>query len=995
MQTTGRTRLAAIAVALLLWTVSATAAVAAAPAAPRHARTVPGVVLVGYQPGTPATERSAARRSVHAEAARALSPLARSSERLTLPRGTSVDAAIAALRRDPNVRFAEPDYVLSTDAISNEPLVTGGNVWGMLSGTSSPSNVYGTGAMDAWANGFAGSRQVVVGVVDEGIQIDHPDLAANIWTNPWEVAGNGVDDDGNGYVDDIHGWDFLHDDNSVYDGPTVDGHGTHVAGTIGGVGGNGFGVAGVNWAVSLISAKFLEGNGDTADAIRALDYLTDLKARHGLNIVATNNSWGGGEFSQALLDAINRGGDRGILFVAAAGNAGADDDGLEPFYPAASACTRRFDTGAPRGWDCILSVAAIDEAGALADFSNFGSTTVDLGAPGTNIVSTYPPSSYASSDGTSMATPLVSGALALLVSCTASLPVPLTASQLRGDLLATGAATPSLAGKTVTGRRLDIAALTAAHCDTSGPPTSFLIAPSGVGVGTTFTETAWFDRAVTGVAANDFSVGGTSAGWGVGGVSGSGMGPYTVTLDSGAPTDGTVLLTLLANRVVDAGDGTTTGPPGATPAPVVRIDRIGPTATIAAPHSPTKNSVLTETIAFNEPVTGLAKGDFSLSGTATGCAIGDPVSLTSSTYAVQVGGCSEGTVTLTLAAGGVADLSSNSGPSAAVSSSAVTVDRTPATAILTAPTSPSHASTLTWGLSFSEPISSLSAIDFTRTGTATGCVVATPAKVGTTTYTVAVSGCGSGTVTLGLKAQGVLDAAANPSPAVAVGGGTVTVDRSAPTTTTPLLAPRVATAVGSTIPLRLSWAGSDVGTGIVRYEVGRSINGGAWTTFAASLTTPNTTMALSSGATIRLRVRAVDAAGNVGAWATGPTIAASLVQQTSSSVHYSGAWGTSTSSLFSGGSVRRSSTNGASATFTFTGRAIALVTTRAVTRGKVKVYVDGVFVTHVDPTASPTMYRGIAWQMTWSSSRTRTVKLVVEGTVGRPRFDLDGFAVLR
>ena len=145
-----------------------------------------------------------------------------------------------------------------------------------------------------------------------------------------------------------------------------------MAGTIGAVGGNGTGVVGVNWNVTLISAKFLEGTGDTADAIRAIDYLTDLKVRHGLNIVASNNSWGGGGSSQALTDAINRGGDQGILFVAAAGNDGVSDDGGGAFYPAAGKCDRHYPSGASRGWDCIVSVAAITKTGALASYSNFG-----------------------------------------------------------------------------------------------------------------------------------------------------------------------------------------------------------------------------------------------------------------------------------------------------------------------------------------------------------------------------------------------------------------------------------------------------------------------------------------------------------------------------------------------------------------------------------------------------------------------------------------------
>jgi len=1002
VQTAGRSRPAAplhvarsalVVVALLIWNVVAAVPAASAAAPPPHgkAKTVPGVVLVGYQPGTPLSDRSAARRSVHAARARALSPLARSAERIDLPKGTSVDAAIAALRRDPNVRFAEPDYVLRTDAVSNDPGVTGGNLWGMESGTSSPSNAFGTGAMDAWAAGHTGSRDVVVGVVDEGIQIDHPDLAANIWTNPWEVV-NGIDDDGNGYVDDIHGWDFLHDDNTVYDGPTLDGHGTHVAGTIGGVGGNAVGVAGVNWAVSLISAKFLEGTGDTADAIRALDYLTDLKVRHNLNIVATNNSWGGGEFSQALLDAINRGGDQGILFVAAAGNDGADDDGLTPFYPAASACTQHFPSNAPRGWDCIVSVAAIDDHGHLASFSNYGSTTVDLGAPGEGIVSTYTPASYAIADGTSMAAPHVTGALALLADCNGAL-LP---SQLRADVLATGASTASLGGKTVTGKRLDIEALTAAHCDASGPPEALLIAPAPPVLGSSFAETVWFDRSVIGLASIDFNVTGTSAGWGVSGVTGSGKGPYTVTLQSGGPTDGTVILTLLPNRVIDAGNVTNLGPAAATSGPAVQIDKTAPQATIATPHSPTKSTTVTETVAFNESVTGFTASDLSRSGTATGCVIGSPSAVTSASYVVQITGCGEGTLQLTLAAGSVTDSSSNPGPAVAMSSAVLTIDRTPATAVLTPPSTPNHGPTLNWSLGFSEPVTALTAADFTRTGTATGCAVGAPVSTGATTFSVPVSGCGSGTVTLGLEGQSALDLASNLSPTAAVAGGSVLVDRNIPTTTVPGLSLlRPGATAGSKVPVRIRWTGADVGTGIVRYELSRSTNGGAWVTLTSTLKTPSGTVLATSGSTVRFRVRAVDAAGNVGSWATGPTIAVSLVQQTSRAVHYSGSWATSSSSSYSGGSVRRATTRGASASFTFTGRGIGLVSTLASTRGTVRIYLDGKYVTRVDLRASPTVYRAIVWQTTWSSSHTHTIRLIVDGTAGRPRIDLDAFVVLR
>ena len=370
---------------------------------------VPGAVLIQYRDGTTEAQQDAARGRANAqreEKIRAQGTGAARLELAGLPAGADVQAAIAALRNDPNVEFAEPNWIYTHGASSNDPYYTDGSLWGMYGDASSPANGYGSQAAEAWAAGRTGSKGVYVGVIDEGIQFTHPDLDANIWTNPFDPA-DGVDNDRNGYVDDIHGWDFANGDNSIYDGGargSLDKHGTHVSGTIGGEGGNGLGVAGVNWDVTLISGKFLgRRGGTTANAIKAVDYFTDLKTRHGLNIVATSNSWGGGGFSQALLDAINRGGDAGILFIAAAGNGGSDGVGdnndTTANYPSNYQCTSNNKT-----WDCVIAVAAIKSDGTLASFSNYGSQTVDLGAPGVGVWSTTAYNTYSSYSGTSMAT---------------------------------------------------------------------------------------------------------------------------------------------------------------------------------------------------------------------------------------------------------------------------------------------------------------------------------------------------------------------------------------------------------------------------------------------------------------------------------------------------------------------------------------------------------------------------------------------------------------
>lgn len=342
------------------------------------------------------------------------------------------------------IEIAEPNYIYNHFATSNDTYFTNGSLWGMGAG----GNQFGSQAAAAWANNHTGSNTVYVGIIDEGYMYTHADLAANAGTNPGETAGNGVDDDGNGLVDDVYGWDFAGNNNSVFDG-TGDDHGTHVAGTIGGVGGNGAGVAGVCWDVKLLNAKFLGSTGGTtANAIKAVDYFTNLKTRpnNPVNIVATNNSWGGGGFSQALKDAIDRANAAGILFIAAAGNSATNND-VTASYPS------NYTS------DNIIAVASITSTGALSSFSQYGATTVDIGAPGSGIWSTVPggrknsfTSLYASYNGTSMATPHVTGAAALYKASNPSA----TAAQIKAAILNSATPTASLAGKCVTGGRLNV-----------------------------------------------------------------------------------------------------------------------------------------------------------------------------------------------------------------------------------------------------------------------------------------------------------------------------------------------------------------------------------------------------------------------------------------------------------------------------------------------------------------------------------------------------------
>lgn len=415
-----------------------------------RAQYVPNELIVQYKNGS--TENDF--RMVRGRLAAAKGDLLRNgAARLEIVRFTKkvgMADAIRLLEADPAVEFAEPNWIYTHDAASNDTYYTNGSLWGMYGDGTAPANAFGSQAGEAWANGKTDCSEVFVGIIDEGYMYAHADLAANAGKNPGEIEGNNIDDDGNGYIDDVYGWDFAGKNNSVFDG-VADDHGTHVAGTIGGVGGNGTGVAGVCWKVKLLSAKFLGVIGGTAaNAIRAVDYFTDLKTRHGINLVATSNSWGGGGFSQALLNAIERAKAADILFIAAAGNDAFNCDSNSRCFPAEYASSN------------IISVASLDSNGVMSSFSNYGATTVDIGAPGRGIWSAIPKrqglfgnkviSSYASYSGTSMATPHVSGAAALYKAYHPAA----TAVEIKAAILGSAVPTPSLQGKVLSNGRLDV-----------------------------------------------------------------------------------------------------------------------------------------------------------------------------------------------------------------------------------------------------------------------------------------------------------------------------------------------------------------------------------------------------------------------------------------------------------------------------------------------------------------------------------------------------------
>jgi subtilisin family serine protease len=391
------------------------------------------------------------------------------------------------------VSYVEPDFVIAPAAIPNDPSF--GSLWGLHnSGQSGGVVDADIDAPEAWDT-TTGSRSVVIAVIDTGVDYTHRDLAANAWRNPGEIAGDGLDNDGNGFADDVFGWDFANRDANPMDD---NGHGTHVAGTIGAVGGNGTGVVGVNWQVSIMALKFLSGtgSGSTSGAIGAINYATRMRRDFGVNVVATNNPWGGGGFSASLRDAIEAGGRAGILFVAAAGNNASNNDATAN-YPSNYSTLQGTTTTTAASSEGVIAVAALDSSGNLASYSNYGSGSVDIGAPGSAISSTLPGGTYGAYSGTSMATPHVTGTVALYA---AAYPGS-SANTIRSAILSTARPTASLSGKTATGGRLDAAAALNA-----APPVGITIVGGSVAEGNSGTTALTFTITLASPAAATVTV---------------------------------------------------------------------------------------------------------------------------------------------------------------------------------------------------------------------------------------------------------------------------------------------------------------------------------------------------------------------------------------------------------------------------------------------------------------------------------------------------------
>ncbi len=979
----------------------------------------PDRIIVKFEPATSRAARENIRRQEGLDRVRGLGLIRAEVVRV---RGRSAEEAVRALNRRGDVEYASLDYIRRASGYSDEPRF--GEQWGNHN-TGQSVNGHGSGTADVDTNALeasavtTGDPNLVVALIDDGVDFSHPDLAGRQWVNPGESgvdpdgrsrASNGVDDDRNGYVDDVNGWDFYNGDSTVHD-PGEDSHGTHVAGTIA-ASVNGKGIAGMAPGVKIVALKFLGPlGGSDSDAILALEYAKRMGVR------VANASWGGAGYSQALKDAIEA---SGSLLVAAAGNGGVDGVGdnsdYSPEYPAA------YDSAN------ILSVAAISNRGGLASFSNYGPTTVDISAPGVDILSAL--QAVPARSGLALSSVGTGGGKALVAG--------FGAEEIYGSAAQASFMTKALQS---VGRGSENVLLV--DDDGSSSHTSDGLSGYYPNVGPTLASAI---QAATGAAptvidVKDGSVNGHGNGpalsalqgkvvvWSTGWAFDSWTAENLTAQDRVVLTDflaggGKLILTGMDLLLYIEGSSFVTD--------VLRLDVTSDAGSRGATDFAGAAATAFEGESYDLKSNQLAFPPFhDVVHPARGSS-----SASMGSYRPAAAGWeyADGTSMAAPHATGAAALVASVNPGlSAVQWKQRLMDRgkdAPATAGKTVTGKMIDARSAIAPADTAAPAGSVTIIGdatYTRSTTVSVAAPATDSTSGVShvrlsnngsawaayEYSTPISWSLSNATYGGSATNGTRtvyaqwrDWAGNWS---ASSTDTIVLDTAAPAPVAPTHSLVTNTVLGtSTIPVKLSWSATDTTSGVAKYQLQQRkyANGvwGSWGWVTQGTTAKTLTRQLASGR-YQFQVRAVDKAGNWSAWKAGAAFTVAPYQETSTAtagkLSYTGTWATQSLTSHYGGAARYASTRGSTASFAFTGgKQVAWVAPRGVNRGYAYMYLDGAKVATVNLYASSAQYRRVVFAKAGlSPSVTHTLKVYVTGT--KPtgstgtRVDVDGFVVLR